>query len=49
MLDAKSSENQAAYLAASGVERLNARGGTLRPGLARRVPVKREPGTVETG
>jgi putative transposase len=31
-------------LAASGAERVNARGGTVRPGLAGHVPVKREPG-----
>ncbi|HMH93327.1 MAG TPA: IS607 family element RNA-guided endonuclease TnpB [Streptosporangiaceae bacterium] len=39
-------------LAASGAERLNACGGTVRPGLAGRVPVKQEPGTPhgdETG
>jgi putative transposase len=32
------------YLAASGAERRNARGGTVRPGDAGHVPVKREPG-----
>jgi putative transposase len=32
-------------LAASGAESLNARGGTLRPRLARQDPVKQEPGT----
>ena len=32
-------------LAASGAERVNARGGTARPGPAGHVPVKREPGT----
>jgi putative transposase len=32
-------------LAASGAESLNACGGTVRPGLAGRVPVKQEPGT----
>jgi putative transposase len=36
-------------LAASGAERLNARGGTVRPSPARRVPVKREPGTAKAG
>jgi putative transposase len=39
-------------LAASGAERLNACGGTVRPGHAGRVPVKQEPGTApadETG
>ena len=45
MLDANSSENQAARLDPSGAESLNARGGTVRPGLAGRVLVKREPGT----
>jgi putative transposase len=33
-------------LAASGVERINACGGTVRPRPARRVPVKQEPGTA---
>ena len=37
------------HLAASGAERLNARGGMVRPGNARRVPVKREPRHRETG
>jgi len=32
-------------LAASGAERVNARGGTVRPGTAGRVLAKREPGT----
>jgi putative transposase len=32
-------------LAASGAERVNACGGTVRPGLAGRVPAKEEPGT----
>jgi putative transposase len=36
-------------LAASGAERVNARGGTVRPRPARQVPGKREPGTVQTG
>ena len=36
-------------LAASGAERLNACGGTVRPGLAGRVPVKQEPGTAFAG
>ncbi|MGH3249404.1 MAG: RNA-guided endonuclease InsQ/TnpB family protein, partial [Trebonia sp.] len=36
-------------LAASGAERQNARGGTLRPGLAGRVPVNLEPGTPKRG
>ena len=39
-------------LAASGAERLNACGGTVRPGYTRRVPLKQEPGTAsadETG
>ena len=39
-------------LAASGAERLNACGGTVRPGHAGRVPLKQEPGTAsadETG
>jgi putative transposase len=34
-------------LAASGAERVNACGGTIRPGLAGRVPVKQEPGTAD--
>ena len=33
-------------LAASGAERVNACGGTVRPGAAGRVPVKQEPGTA---
>jgi putative transposase len=33
------------YLAASGADRLNACGGTVRPRGTRRVPVKQEPGT----
>ena len=33
-------------LAASGAESLNARGGTVRPGLAGHVPVKQEPGAA---
>ena len=33
-------------LAASGAERLNACGGTIRPGLAGHAPVKQEPGTA---
>jgi putative transposase len=36
-------------LAASGAESINARGGTVRPGLAGHVPVKREPGTRQLG
>ena len=36
-------------LAASGAERLNACGGTVRPGLAGHVPVKQEPGTASAG
>ena len=36
-------------LAASGTERLNACGGTVRPGLAGRVPLKQEPGTALAG
>ncbi len=36
-------------LAASGAERLNACGGTIRPGSAGRVPVKQEPGTALAG
>ncbi len=36
-------------LAASGAESINARGGTLRPGLAGHVPVKQEPGTAPAG
>lgn len=33
-------------LAASGAERLNACGGTIRPGPAGHVPMKQEPGTA---
>jgi putative transposase len=36
-------------LAASGAERLNARGGTVRPGLAGQSPLKQEPGNADTG
>jgi putative transposase len=36
-------------LAASGAESQNASGGTVRPGLAGRVPVKEEPGTATAG
>ena len=36
-------------LAASGAERLNACGGTVRPGPAGHVPVKQEPGTAHAG
>jgi putative transposase len=36
-------------LAASGAERVNACGGTVRPGVAGRVPVKQEPGTRKRG
>jgi putative transposase len=36
-------------LAASGAERENACGGTVRPGLAGHVPVKQEPGTAPAG
>lgn len=36
-------------LAGSGPERLNACGGTVRPRLARHVPVKQEPGTATAG
>jgi putative transposase len=36
-------------LAASGAESRNACGGTVRPGLAGRVPVKQEPGTAHAG
>jgi putative transposase len=36
-------------LAASGAERLNACGGTVRPGLAGHVPAKQEPGTAPAG
>jgi putative transposase len=36
-------------LAASGAERLNACGGTVRPRPARHVPVKQEPGTALAG
>jgi putative transposase len=35
--------------AASGAERLNARGGTVRPRHARQVPVRQEPGTALAG
>lgn len=37
------------HLAASGAERRNACGGTVRPGLAGHVPVKQEPGTPSAG
>jgi putative transposase len=37
------------YLAANGAERENARGGTVRPGSAGRVPVSLEPGTRKRG
>jgi putative transposase len=37
------------HLAVSGTESRNARGGTVRPGLAGRVPVKQEPGTAPAG
>jgi putative transposase len=37
------------YLAASGAERVNACGGTVRPRPARQVPVKQEPGTAHAG
>jgi putative transposase len=37
------------YLAVSGTERLNACGGTVRPSLAGRVPVKQEPGSAYAG
>lgn len=37
------------YLAGSGPESLNARGGIVRPGPARHVPVKREPGAGKPG
>jgi putative transposase len=37
------------YLAASGAKRLNACGGTVRPGHAGHVPVKQEPGTAHAG
>ena len=37
------------HLAASGAESLNACGGTVRPGHARRVPVKQEPGARHRG
>jgi putative transposase len=37
------------HLAASGAERRNACGGTVRPGSAGRVPVKQEPGTAHAG
>lgn len=36
-------------LAVSGAERVNACGGTVRPGLAARVPVNQEPGTAQAG
>jgi putative transposase len=36
-------------LAASGAERVNACGGTVRPGLAGRDPLKQEPGTAHAG
>jgi putative transposase len=36
-------------LAVSGTESLNACGGTVRPSLARRVPVKQEPGAAHAG
>ena len=36
-------------LAASGAESLNARGGTVRPGLAGHVPASLEPGTRKRG
>jgi putative transposase len=36
-------------LAASGAERVNACGGTVRPGVARHVPVNQEPGTASAG
>jgi putative transposase len=36
-------------LAASGAESLNSCGGTVRPGLAGRVPMKQEPGTAPAG
>ena len=36
-------------LAASGADSLNACGGTVRPRLARQVPVKQEPGTARAG
>lgn len=36
-------------LAVSGTERINACGGTVRPGLAGHVPVKQEPGTSHEG
>jgi putative transposase len=36
-------------LAASGAERINACGGTVRPRPARHVPVKQEPGTAHAG
>jgi putative transposase len=37
------------HLAVSGTERLNACGGTVRPGSAGHVPVKQEPGTARAG
>ena len=37
------------YLAASGAERLNACGGTVRPGSAGHVPLNQEPGTAHAG
>jgi putative transposase len=36
-------------LAASGAERLNACGGSVRPGPAGQIPLKQEPGTADTG
>ena len=36
-------------LAASGAESQNARGGTVRPGIAGHVPVNREPGAADAG
>ena len=36
-------------LAASGAERLTARGGTVRPGTAGHFPLKQEPGTAQAG
>jgi putative transposase len=37
------------HLAASGAESRNACGGTVRPGVAGRVPAKQEPGTAHAG
>jgi len=37
------------HLAASGAESINARGETVRPGTAGRVPLKREPGIGQPG